>query len=102
MAIPDKYQCGFGWLSVYSLKSVFNLSCDSPQPASASRCSVFMLQCNASAAAFHLREIALFLVSHVYQGHAVAKFGSNCEIAVEVSLDGMSLVESIARDLSAP
>jgi hypothetical protein len=28
MAIPDKHQCGYGWLSVYSLKPVFNLSCD--------------------------------------------------------------------------
>jgi hypothetical protein len=101
MAIPDKHQCGFGWLSD-SLKSVFNLSCDSPQPASALRCSIFMLQCNASAAAFHLRAIALFLVSDVYQDHAIDKFCSSCEIAVEVSLDGMSLVESIARDLSAP
>lgn len=61
-----------------------------------------MLQCNASAAAFHLGAIALFLVSDVYQGRALNKFCSDCEIAVEVSLDGMSLVESIARDLSAP
>jgi len=38
----------------------------------------------------------------VYQGHAIDKLCSNCEIAVEVSLDGMSLVESIARDHSAP
>lgn len=96
MTIPDKHQCGFGWLSVHSLKAVFNLSCDSPQPASALRCSIFMLQCNASAADFHLRAIALFLVLDVYQDHAIDKFCSNCEIAVEVSLDGMGLVESIA------
>lgn len=84
---------------MYALKSVFNVLVTVlivPR-----RSVAVFLCCNASAAAFHLRAIDLFLVSDVYQDHAIDKLCSNCEIAVKVSLDGMSLLESIARDLSA-
>ena len=61
MAIPDKHQCGFGWLSVYALKSVFNVLVT--VLILPPRCVAVFLCCNASAAAFHLRAIDLVLVS---------------------------------------